>query len=83
VLARAFEKSRDGWKAKYKRLQEQIKALRTKVRDLRRSGDRWRAKAESLKQELNELRAQMEQLTKQSPPAPSWPTAQVQTRRSS
>ena len=37
VLARAFEKSRDLWKAKYKTLQERLKAFRTEVRDLRRS----------------------------------------------
>ena len=36
VLARAFEKSRDLWKAKYKTLQERLKAFRTEVRDLRR-----------------------------------------------
>ena len=54
VLARAFEKSRDLWKAKYKALQERIKAFRTEVRDLRRSRDRWRAKAEALEQEIKD-----------------------------
>jgi len=57
VLASAFEKSRDLWKAKYKSLQERIKAFRTEVRDLRRSHDRWRAKAEALEQETFRLRA--------------------------
>ena len=36
VLARAFEKSRDLWKSKYKTLQERLKAFRTEARDLRR-----------------------------------------------
>jgi predicted nuclease with TOPRIM domain len=69
VLARAFEKSRDGWKAKYKGLQERIKALRTELRDLRRSRDRWRAEADTLKLRLNELHTQVQLLTEQSPPA--------------
>ena len=69
VLARAFEKSRDLWKAKYKTLQERLKAFRTEVRDLRRSCDRWRAKAEALEQETNRLRAQLQQQVEQSPRA--------------
>ena len=71
VLARFFEKSRDLWKAKYKELQERIKAFRTEVRDLRRSRDRWRAKAEALEQEIKELHAKLQQQVEQSPPAPS------------
>jgi hypothetical protein len=69
VLARAFEKSRDRWKDKYKGLQKQLKARLTEVRDLHRSRDRWRAKAEALEQEANELRAQLKQRVEQSPPA--------------
>lgn len=70
VLARAFEKSRDRWKAKYKSAQEQLKAQRTDVRDLRRSRDRWRAKAEASQHEAGELRARLKQQAEQSPPAP-------------
>ena len=66
--SRAFEKSRDLWKAKYKTLQERLKAFRTEVRDLRRSRDRWRAKAEALEQETNRLRARLQQQVEQSPP---------------
>jgi phage shock protein A len=69
VLARAFEKSRDRWKAKYMGLQERIKAFRTELRDLRRSRDRWRAEAEALKRQLNDLRTEMQRRTEQSPPA--------------
>jgi hypothetical protein len=72
VLARAFEISRDRWKAKHKTLQERIKAFRTESRDLRRSRDRWRAKAEVLEQEANKLRSQLQQQVEQHPPAPSW-----------
>ncbi len=68
VLARAFEKSRDLWKAKYKMLQERIKAIRTEVRDLRRSRDRWRAKAEILEHQIDELRAHLQRRVEQSPP---------------
>ena len=68
VLARAFEKSRDRWKAKYKALQERIKAFRTEVRDLRRSRDRWQAKADASNGRLEELRAEMQRRVEQSPP---------------
>jgi septal ring factor EnvC (AmiA/AmiB activator) len=71
VLARFFEKSRDLWKAKYKELQQRIKAFRTEMRDLRRSRDRWRAKAEALERKIQELRAELRQRVEQSPPAPS------------
>jgi predicted nuclease with TOPRIM domain len=83
VLARAFEKSRDRWKAKYKELQGRIKAFRTEVRDLRRSRDRWEAKAETLKRQLDELRGELRSRVEQSPPALSQPTAHFPTRPSS
>ncbi len=71
VLAHAFEKSRDGWKAKYMTLQQQIKAFRTEVRDLRRSRNRWQSKAENLKQELDDLRAELQRQVELFPPAQS------------
>ena len=71
VLARFFEQSRDRWKAKYKKLQERIKAFRTELRDLRRSRDRWRAKAEQLEGKIKELHGKLQQHVEQSPPAPS------------
>ncbi len=69
VLARAFHISRDLWKGKYKSLQEELKALRTDVRDLRRSRERWRAKAEALEQQANKLHARLKQRVEPSPPA--------------
>jgi hypothetical protein len=85
VLARAFEKSRDLWKAKYKTLQERLKAFRTEVRDLRRARDRWRAKAEALEQETKGLRARLllQRQAEQSPPAPSRRSQPALTRLSS
>ena len=83
VLARFFERSRDLWKAKYKKLQARIKATRTEIRDLRRSRDRWRAKAEALEQENNELRSQSQRQATQSPPAPSRQERPIVTQLSS
>jgi predicted nuclease with TOPRIM domain len=83
VLARAFKKSRDGWKAKYIALQERIKAFRTEVRDLKRSRDRWQTQAETFKQQLEELRAEMRSRDEQFPPALSQPSARLPTRHSS
>lgn len=80
VLARAFEKSRDLWKEKYKSLQERIKAFRTEVRDLRRSRDRWRAKADTLKRQVDELRAEMQRRAEQSPPALSRRSSHLPTQ---
>jgi hypothetical protein len=71
VLARFFERSRDGWKAKYKELQKRITAFRTEVRDLRRSRDLWRAKAEALEGKMKELHGKLHQHVDQPPPAPS------------
>ena len=71
VLARFFERSRDLWKAKYKELQQRIKAFRTEVRDLRRSRDRWRARAEALERTIEELHAKFQEHFEQFPPAPS------------
>ena len=83
VLARAFEKSRDGWKAKYKALQVRVKAFRTEVRDLRRSRDRWQAKAKSLKRQIGQLRAEMRSHAEQSPPALSQRPVDPPTEHSS
>ena len=83
VLVRSFERSRDGWKAKYKALQQQVRAYRTEVRDLRRSRERWRANAEALKQENREMRVQLQSQVEQSPPAPSRLSQAVLTRLSS
>jgi chromosome segregation ATPase len=69
VLARAFEISRDLWKGKYNLLREELKALRTDVRDLRRSRQHWRAKAEALEQKAKELQTQLKQRVEPSPPA--------------
>jgi predicted nuclease with TOPRIM domain len=71
VLARFFEKSRDGWKAKYMMLQERIRAFRTESRDLRRSRDRWRAKAEALERKIEDLHTKLQEHAELSPPAPS------------
>ena len=69
VLARAFEISRDLWKGKYNLLREELKALRTDVRDLRRSRELWRAKAEALEQKAEELQTHLKQRVEPSPPA--------------
>jgi hypothetical protein len=69
VLARAFEISRDLWKGKYNLSREELKALRTDVRDLRRSREHWRAKAEALEQKAKELQTQLKQRVEPSPPA--------------
>jgi hypothetical protein len=69
VLARAFEISRDLWKGKYNLLREELKALRTEVRDLRRSRELWRAKAEALEQKAEELQTHLKQQVEPSPPA--------------
>jgi len=69
VLARAFEISRDLWKGKYNLLREELKALRTDVRDLRRSREHWRAKAEAFEQKAKELQTQLRQRVELSPPA--------------
>jgi len=82
VLVRSFHRSRDAWKAKYKALQQQVRAYRTEIRDLRRSREKWRANAETLEGENKELRIELRSQAMQSPPAPSRPSQPVLTRLS-
>jgi len=64
-LAWSFRKSRDKWKAKYQKLKAEHKRLQNQVRDVRTSRAHWRQLAEqtqhqsqALRQELTRLQAQ-------------------------
>lgn len=71
VLVQQFLASRERWKLKCKALQENAKAYRIKLRDLRRSRDHWKNKAKSLAKEMTmERRAfQKQEPTAQKPPS--------------
>jgi len=53
-----FRSSRDGWKAKYKKKNQQAILLANQVRAVEKSRQFWRDKAEQAKRELAELKAQ-------------------------
>lgn len=51
-------RSRDNWKAKYKRLKAQAKRLQNRVNDVTRSRERWRERVAELEAENAALREQ-------------------------
>ena len=58
VQAWFLGRSRDGWKAKYKRLKADAKRLQNRVNDVTRSRESWRRRAERLEAENVALREQ-------------------------
>jgi gas vesicle protein len=54
VLARFFQKSRDRWKEKCKKLRQQAKSQQVRIRDLERSREAWRSRAEQHAAELRQ-----------------------------
>lgn len=59
ILARAFRRSRDRWKAKYKTLWSERKRERNRAADRQRARDRWRHKAEAAQAETERLRSEL------------------------
>ena len=53
-LVAFFERSRDGWKAKYQQIKERVRSLQGRVRSLERSRDHWKERAKQLQAELTE-----------------------------
>jgi uncharacterized protein YdaU (DUF1376 family) len=56
VLARFFRLGRDKWKAKYKKLKEELKRMRNRVADAKRSREQWSNKARELQAELERMK---------------------------
>jgi hypothetical protein len=58
VQAWFLGRSRDNWKAKYKRVKDQAKRLQNQVNDVSRSREKWRQQAAELQAENAALREQ-------------------------
>jgi chromosome segregation ATPase len=78
ALKWCFEKSRDGWKNKYKELKAMVKGYKNRIADLVKSREHWRLKAEqaseqqaALEAEIAGLRAQMAELEKKTTRVPA------------
>ena len=56
-LARFFEKSRDGWKAKCRTAKVRLKRHKQRVRRLEQSRDQWKQRASDLEAEVARLKA--------------------------
>lgn len=64
-LARFFERSRDGWKAKHHTLKQQLKKLSNQVRAVEKSRAHWREVAQQERWRVQELSRELrEQKTK-------------------
>lgn len=59
-LARFFEKSRDGWKAKHHTLKRQLKKLSNQVRAVEKSRAHWREVAQQERRRVQELSRELE-----------------------
>jgi hypothetical protein len=58
VQAWFLGRSRDNWKAKYKRVKDQAKRLQNQVNDVSRSREKWRQRTAELQAENAALREQ-------------------------
>lgn len=61
-LVRFFEKSRNGWKAKYRELKRTCKLLQNQTRAVEKSRESWRGRALAADQRVAELEREIEQL---------------------
>ena len=57
-----FEKSRDGWKEKHRRVKAQNKLLSNQVRAVEKSRERWRQQAEQEQRRVRALEQELEEL---------------------
>ena len=65
ALAWFFKRSRDGWKAKYKKLKATVKGYKNHIADLSRSREQWRLKAEQSSEQLSALETEISVLRAQ------------------
>jgi septal ring factor EnvC (AmiA/AmiB activator) len=65
ALAWAFRKSRDGWKAKCKKLKAELKRHTNRVADVSKSREHWRGQAEAAREELSAREAEIAALREQ------------------
>ena len=63
-LVRFFQRSRDGWKAKYFAKKEQYKLMGNQVRAVEKSRAKWRQAAEQAQQQVRQLQQELEQYKK-------------------
>ena len=66
VQAWFLGRSRDGWKAKYKKLKAEIGRLKRRIADTAKSREKWRHEAEESRRRAQELEAQTAALREQA-----------------
>ena len=59
-LVRFFERSRDGWKAKYQKAKQLCKKLSNQVRAVEKSREHWKGIARQSQQQLEEVQRELE-----------------------
>jgi chromosome segregation ATPase len=63
-LVRFFQRSRDGWKAKYAAKKQQYKLMSNQVRAVQKSRTKWKQAAEQAQQQVRQLQHELEQYKK-------------------
>lgn len=61
-LVRFFEKSRNGWKAKYRELKRTCRLLGNQTRAVEKSRESWRSRATTAERQVAELQHEIERL---------------------
>lgn len=61
-LARFFERSRNGWKAKYGELKRTCKLLGNQTRAVEKSRESWRLRATTAEEQVAQLQREIERL---------------------
>ena len=65
-LARFFNRSRDGWKAKYFAKKEQCKLMGNQARAVEKSRAKWRETAKQAQEQIRHLQQELDQYKKSS-----------------
>lgn len=60
-LVRFFQRSRDGWKAKYRALQNEYRLRGNQVRAVEKSREKWRQEARQAEEQLRQLQQELEE----------------------
>lgn len=63
-LLRVFRAGRDGWKAKYRDLKAEFRAMYGQVRAVEKSRDKWKQEAKQVRRQLRQLQKELEQSKK-------------------
>jgi uncharacterized protein YukE len=63
-LLRVFDRSRNGWKGKYRAVKYECRLMGNQLRAVEKSREKWRQKAQQTQQQLRQLQQELEEYKK-------------------